>query len=141
MLAFLSNAWANYRLATIGISLAVALGLGFTGYQGAKIWYNNQIEAAQLEGKKEAIEECNSQRLEEDIKLLEKELADAKAREETLSEGLKERERQNRNLQRFISGIDTNLTDQEDGDVSPRSKELVTILSERSRTLKEADNE
>lgn len=112
----------------IGGGIAAAIGL----YFAAIMWYDAQIDEAYQSGRTAAISECNTVQLETD-------LAEAVAASEALekrfgvvSTELASQQAENVSQTRFIATLETRISGFADGAASPRSIELVRILSERA---------
>ena len=95
-------------------------------------YHYSAIDAAADQARLEAINECNTTQLEEELRLANLKAEAAEDRADNLAADLAEREREARDREQFISDLEDELENYEDGVISERTRAFMSILSARS---------
>lgn len=117
-----------------------AAGVALTLMTSAVVWHNNEVSTAASEARIEAVAECNSVQLEEDLAAANLRIENMQKLNVALEDELEIRSAENAERDEFISDLEERLDTFEDGRLSDRTREFVSILSERARQYHDEDN-
>lgn len=125
-----------------GIKWYLAAGAAALALIGGGLYAADQyVEGERDEARSAAISECNSVQLEEDLRAAEKRATRAEARLSDLSNELQTQRQESAELQAFVDSLQGDLSQFDDGELSERSRQFVSILSERARSYdQDSDN-
>ncbi len=110
---------------------ALAAGLA-AGLVTAKLTFDGMIDAAEQRGRVEAVEECNTVQLEEDLLNAQALLEQAEKRNIDLREELDIQREETEDQRQAFEDLERQLVGLEDGAISERTIRFVEILSARS---------
>lgn len=121
-----------------GISAAIALLLGV--WWGFNAYVDGVANEAARQARIEAVNECNTVQLEEDLRAAEERASQAEKRLRDLNAELANRRAENQELQEFIDSIPDRVSEFDDDELSDRSRQFVRILSERAAQYHDQEN-
>ena len=104
-------------------------------------WHLDAVSDARLEARTEAVAECNTTQLEEDLRLANLKTEAAENRADNLAGELADREQEARERDAFIRNLQNDLDQFEDDVISDRTRAFMTILSNRSSQYHGGDDE
>lgn len=97
-------------------------------------WYHlDAVHDAEVAGRTEAVVECNTTQLEEDLATATLRAERAEKRSRDLATELEARQMELLERQQFIADLESQLEDFEDGRISDRTRQFMYILEQRSR--------
>ena len=121
-----------------------AVGVALTLMASAVLWHNNEVSSAASEAaaaaRSQAVTECNSIQLEEELAAANLRIENMEKLNIALEDELETRSEENAEREEFISELEDRLDTFEDGRLSDRTREFVSILSERARQYHDEDN-